>query len=113
MSASSKKHQLLEKIRHWGLMALYSSLSLFAGLLLFAAFRFLPTFEGDYLNLKLIGLNVFGFITMITSSLAARKIVLSLNDSNARPSLDLIPFVAFLATIAIMGSLFTANTPTS
>jgi hypothetical protein len=106
MSSIQKKHQLLEKIRHWGLMALYSSLSLFTGLLLFAAYKLLPTFEGEYLLVKLIGLNLFGFITMITSSLSARKIVLTLKDQNARPSLDLIPFMAILATIVIAASLF-------
>lgn len=87
-------------------MALYSSLSLLTGLLLFAAYKFLPTFEGEYILAKLIGLNLFGFITMITSSLSARKIVLTLKDQNARPSLDLIPFLAILVTIVIAASLF-------
>jgi uncharacterized membrane protein SirB2 len=110
MSSMKNKYQLLEKIRHWGLMALYSSLSLFTGLLLFAAFKFIPTFSGEYLDLKLIGLNLFGLLTMITSSLSVRKIASSLGNPNIRPSLDLLPFVTFLVTIGVIGSLFTTAT---
>jgi len=99
-------HKMLERLRGWGLMALYGTLSMFAALLIYAGFQFLPSYTGDYVFVQMVGLCGFGGFSVIASFISARKIWLCLKAETKLPTLDLTPFAGILGTILIASYLF-------
>ena len=96
-----------DKLRGFGLLALYSAFAIFSLMLTFAAFRFWPAASGEYANIKVVALVFFSILSALSAMRAAAYMWVVLRRLPlGSVYIDLMPFLTITLTLTSAGWLF-------
>ncbi len=92
----------LEKIRAFGLAALYISLTMITLLLILASFKLWPHSDGLMHHISVVGTAFTSVLAAMSTARAGHRIIHAINNKFPLPALELIPF--FLTSLCFIFS---------
>lgn len=102
------KHEQIERFRGWTLTALYFALALWAIVFCLATYHFWPFLleQAAGSQWQAMSLAILSVATFLLSARAGHRFFFAMRARARLPRVDLLPFLAIAATIAVAGRAF-------
>lgn len=102
------KHEQIERFRGWTLTALYFALALWAIVFCLATYHFWPFLleQAAGSQWQAMSLAILSIATFLLSARAGHRFFFTMRAQARPPRVDLLPFLAIAATIAVAGRAF-------